>query len=199
MRILIDNGHGIETLGKRSPDSSLVEWHYTREIACAVAMQLRLRGYDALLLTPEEEDISLKERVRRANDHFLRHGIGDVILVSIHVNAAGMGDRWLGARGWCAYTSNGSTRADALATCLYKAAQKHLPTMHLRTDHTDGDPDYEKDFFLLKKTVVPSVLVENLFMDNREDCAFLLSDAGRAAIIALHVDGIISFVQEEGG
>lgn len=36
-------------------------------------------------------------------------------LVSIHANAAGMGDRWYDATGWCAYTSRGNTRADALA------------------------------------------------------------------------------------
>lgn len=197
MRILIDNGHGSNTLGKRSPDGSLQEWHYSREIACAVAMQLRLRGYDALLLTPEDEDISLKERVLRANQHFERYRTGNVILVSIHVNAAGMGDRWLGARGWCAYTSNGHTRADKLASCLYQAAQKYLPDMHLRTDHTDGDPDYEKDFYILKKTLIPSVLTENLFIDNRQDCEFLLSDAGRRAIINLHVDGIIEYIQAQ--
>lgn len=194
MRIYIDNGHGIDTRGKCSPDRSLMEWHYTREIASAVAMNLRLRGYDALLLTPEENDVPLKERVRRVNEAYGRNGMGDIILVSIHVNAAGMGDKWLGARGWCAYTSTGHTEADKLATCLYQAAQKFLPDMHLRTDHTDGDPDFEKDFYILKKTIVPSVLTENCFMDNHQDCEFLLSEAGRRAIINLHVEGIIAYI-----
>ena len=31
--IIIDNGHGINTPGKCSPDKSLLEWKYTREIA----------------------------------------------------------------------------------------------------------------------------------------------------------------------
>ena len=30
MKILIDNGHGRETAGKRSPDGRLLEWAYTR-------------------------------------------------------------------------------------------------------------------------------------------------------------------------
>ena len=67
MKVLIDNGHGIETPGKRSPDGRFREYKYNREIARAVVEHLQLRGYDAELLVPEEEDIPLKERVRRAN------------------------------------------------------------------------------------------------------------------------------------
>ena len=54
MKILIDNGHGSNTPGKRSPDGRFLEYRYTREIAAAVVQHLQYRGYDALLLTPEE-------------------------------------------------------------------------------------------------------------------------------------------------
>ena len=67
MKILIDNGHGIETPGKRSPDGRLREYRYTREIAVAVVSGLEQRSLDAIRLVPEENDIPLKERVRRAN------------------------------------------------------------------------------------------------------------------------------------
>ena len=53
-------------------------------------------------------------------------GRDNVILISVHANAAGRGDRWYDATGWCAYTSRGDTRADVLATCLYEAAKFHL-------------------------------------------------------------------------
>ena len=33
MKVLIDNGHGENTPGKRSPDGRLREWVYSREIA----------------------------------------------------------------------------------------------------------------------------------------------------------------------
>ena len=108
-------------------------------------------------------------------------------------NAAGRGDRWLSARGWCAYTTRGNTRADALATSLYTAAQAHLPGHRLRTDYTDADPDLKKDFYHLRHTLAPAVLVENLFMDNPSDCAFLLSEEGRQALVDLHVDGICAY------
>ena len=110
--------------------------------------------------------------------------------ISIHVKAAGKGREWLNARGWCCFTTRGETRADALATCLYESARAWLPEMLLRTDNTDGDPDMEKDFYILRHTHCPAVLTENLFMDNRDDVAFLESEEGSQAIIDLHVEGI---------
>ena len=98
------------------------------------------------------------------------------------------------ARGWCAYTTRGNTRADALATSLYNAAQAHLPGHRLRTDYTDADPDLEKDFYLLRHTSCPAVLTENLFMDNHEDCSFLLSEEVQQSLVDLHVDGICAYL-----
>lgn len=46
MKILIDNGHGLNILGKRSPDGTLIEAAYTREIGRIVSY-LTDRGYDA--------------------------------------------------------------------------------------------------------------------------------------------------------
>ena len=88
-KILIDNGHGLNTPGKRSPDRQFLEAIYNREIAKRIVAELQNKGYDAELLVPEEEDISLNERVRRANEHCQIHGKSNVILISIHVNAAG--------------------------------------------------------------------------------------------------------------
>ena len=67
MKILIDNGHGIDTPGKRSPDGSLREYAYNREIAAVIVAKLKEMGFDAELLVTEIEDISLKERVARVN------------------------------------------------------------------------------------------------------------------------------------
>ncbi len=106
MKILIDNGHGENTPGKRSPDGRFREYKYNREIARAVVEHLTTRGHDAQLLVPEEEDIPLKERLRRANKLSCQIGspVQETLLVSIHVNAAGSGLMWHNATGWCAYT-----------------------------------------------------------------------------------------------
>ena len=108
--------------------------------------------------------------------------------------AAGNGRKWMNARGWCCYTSRGQTAGDLLATCLYEAASLCLPGHKIRKDYSDGDPDWESDFTILKNTLCASALSENLFHDNPQDFDFLESAPGRQAIIDLHVRGIISFV-----
>ena len=137
MKILIDNGHGRETAGKRSPDGRLLEWSYNREIARRVVAALSSLGLDAELLVPEDEDISLYERCRRVNRLCLQLGKRNVCLVSIHVNAAGHGDKWYNAEGWCCYTTPGQTAGDVLANHLCQAALQNLPGHRMRFDYTD--------------------------------------------------------------
>ncbi len=100
----------------------------------------------------------------------------------------------MSARGWSCYTTKGQTGADELASSLYQAAAEHLPGHKLRMDYTDGDPDIEENFYLLRHTSCPAVLTENLFMDNQDDVAFLESEEGAAAIVRLHVEGIIQYL-----
>ena len=194
MRILIDNGHGIQTKGKRSPDGKLLEYAYTREIARQVVTELKNRGYDSELLVPEEDDISLQERVRRTNAHCQALGKSNVILISIHINAAGDGTQWHTATGWSCYTTKGKTQSDTLATCLYKAAEQILKNLVIRTDYArDGDPDWEENFYILRHTHCPAVLVEQFFMDNKKDFAYLISDEGKRNLIDVIVGGLEAF------
>ena len=76
----------------------------------------------------------------------------------------------------------------------HEAARFHLPGQRLRTNYTDGDPDLEADFYLLRRTLPPAVLVENFFMDSRRDCAFLLSPEGQQAIVNTYVAGICAYI-----
>ena len=194
IKILIDNGHGVNTPGKRSPDGRFREYAWAREIALAIVADCKDLGYDAELLVPEEYDVCLSARCYRANCWCERLGKSNVLLVSIHVNAAGKGDRWYNATGWSAYTCKGQTRSDKLADCLYKQAGIWLPGHRLRMDYSDGDPDIESDFAILKKTACPAVLTENGFQDCEESLLFLESNEGKEATIGLHVDGILDFI-----
>lgn len=194
MKVLIDNGHGINTPGKCSPDKRIREYKYTREIAREVARRLKAQGYDVELLVPEDADIRLGERCNRVNAWCDRLGSKNVCLVSIHLNAAGNG-QWMSARGWEAWTSKGQTQGDKLADCLYDAAKKYLPQgTKIRTDMSDGDRDKESNFTILYRSKCPACLTENLFQDNKEDVEFLLSGAGREAIINLHIEGIKNYI-----
>ena len=201
MKILIDNGHGLNTPGKRSPDGTFLEATYNREIAKRIVAELQNKGYDAELLVPEEEDISLNERVRRVNAACSASsscpaptGHPNVILISIHVNAAGNGTKWMNATGWSCYTSKGQTQSDRLADCLYDAAIKNFPDRRIRTDYSDGDSDWEENFYLLRKTLCVAVLSENFFMDSHSDLEYLQSRVGKQAIVDTHVEGIIDYL-----
>ena len=78
--------------------------------------------------------MSLSERVRRINAHCLALGKKNVIVVSIHVNAAGNGTKWLNATGWSVFTCSGQTESDKLAECLCESAIKNFPGRRIRTD-----------------------------------------------------------------
>lgn len=160
MKILIDNGHGINTPGKRSPDGELLEGIYNREIAQRITTRLQQQGIDAELLVPEDEDISLNDRCLRANKQSIFHGETNVLIISIHCNAASSDGKWHNARGWSVYTSKGQTEADKLADCLATAAYDNLPGEIVRADWSDGDIDIEESFFILSHTLSPAVLTE---------------------------------------
>lgn len=193
MKILIDNGHGSDTAGKRSPDGRLMEYAYTREIARRLENELKAIGYDAERIVTEENDIPLKERCCRVNDICKSLGTGNVILISVHCNAAGDDGKWHTGHGWEAWTSVGNTKADILATHLYAAAERK--GFKTRKDMTDGDPDKEGHLYILKHTLCPAVLTENLFQDNRDDVEYLLSEVGKQTIVKLHVDGVESYIK----
>ena len=194
MLILIDNGHGHNTPGKRSPDGKFLEYAYNREIATRIVADLTDRGYNAQLLVPETEDIPLSERVCRINAHCNTLGKSNVILISIHVNAAGNGSQWLNATGWSCYTSKGQTTSDRIAECFYEAAKKNFPDRRIRTDYSDNDPDWEENFYILRHSLCPAVLTENFFMDNPQDLDYIQSRSGKQAIIDTHVEGITEYL-----
>ena len=197
MKIFIDNGHGLMTAGKRSPDGQFREAFYNREIAKRVVADLVDRGYDAELLVPEDDDVSLEERVRRVNTACFLLGKANVILVSIHVNAAGNGTKWMNATGWSVYTCKGRTSSDKLAECLCESAIKNFPGRRIRTDMSDGDMDWEENFYILRKSLCPAVLTENFFMDCKTDLAYLQSAEGKRAVVITHVEGIVDWLEDE--
>ena len=191
MLVLIDNGHGRDTAGKRSPDGRLLEYAYAREIAVRLERELKARGYDAQRIVPEENDTSLKERCNRANRIYAAAG-KKAILVSIHCNAAGADGKWHDARGWSAYVSrNASKKSKDLACRLIDAAE----TQGLKVRrYSQNEPYWTQNLAICRDTNCPAVLTENLFQDNREDVDYLLSEKGKQTIVELHVQGIMAYL-----
>lgn len=194
MRVLIDAGHGIDTPGKRSPDGVFREYLWNRQVADLVLARLRASGIDADLVVTETNDITLRTRAMRVNRVCDRLGASNVILLSIHSNAAGDGSRWMTATGWECHTTPGNTKSDRLAECMYEAFSHAFPYKRMRRDLSDGDSDKESNFYILAKTRCPAVLLENFFYDNIDECPWLLLDTTKAKIADAIVDGVLRFL-----
>lgn len=201
IHIILGTAHLKSTLGKSSPDKKFYEYKYSREVVKAVSVFLEDLGYDTYIDIPEEDmkltqNQELSKRVNFVNSLCNKYGKDNCIYVSIHVNAAGKDGKWLNATGWECWTSPGKTKADLLAECFYKSAEKNLIGKKLRKDLSDGDSDKEGNLYVLKNTKCPSVLTENFFMDNKEDVKYLLSDVGFHQIVKTHVDGILAYIKD---
>lgn len=196
MKVLIDPGHGIDTPGKRSPDGKFREYLWNRQVADLLLGRLTAMGVDASLVVTETNDISLSTRVQRVNRVCTQLGASDVLLVSIHANAAGDGSAWMNASGWSCYTTKGKTESDSLAECLYDAFEAEFPERKIRKDMSDGDRDWEEDFCVIKKSRCPAVLLENFFYDNREECAWLLQDGTKERIADAIVAGLKKYLKK---
>lgn len=192
MKVLIDNGHGVNTPGKCSPDGRLREYAYAREIAERLEKALKECGVEAIRITPEEYDVSLSERCRRAN----KYGSKGVVLVSIHCNAAGADGKWHDAHGWAAYVSkNASVNSKTLARCLIQAAKDKGLSVR---EYAHQAPYWTQNLAICRDTKCPAVLTENLFQDNKADVDYLLSEEGKQAIVAVHVQGIMDYIKKVG-
>lgn len=196
MKILIDAGHGIDTPGKRSPDGAFREYLWNREIADLVCEDLGIDGYDVSLVVSETNDISLITRVNRVNAVCNKYGKDNVILVSIHSNAAGNGKEWMNANGWSCYTTMGDTKSDILAELLYDSFEMSFPDRKIRKDMQDGDRDWEENFYIIQKSRCPAVLIENFFYDNKEECHWLLQEAVKVRIAMAIGQGIKDYVRQ---
>lgn len=196
MKVLIDPGHGIDTPGKRSPDGKFREYLWNRQVADLLLDRLTAMGIDAFLVVTETNDVPLRNRVIRINSFCNRFGAPNVLLVSIHANAAGDGSAWMGAKGWSCYTTKGKTESDSLAECLYDAFEAEFPERKIRKDMSDGDRDWEEDFCVIKKSKCPAVLLENFFYDNREECAWLLLEGTKVRIADAIVAGLKKFLKK---
>lgn len=194
MKILIDPGHGIDTPGKRSPDGQFLEYLWNRQVADLLLEKLVAMGIDASLVVTETNDVTLRNRVNRVNTICNKVGASNVLLVSVHANAAGNGSSWQNAKGWSCYTSKGKTKSDQVAECLYEAFEEEFPERKIRKDMSDGDRDWEENFYVLEKSRCPAVLLENFFYDNKEECAWMLQEETKRRIASAAAKGIAKYV-----
>ena len=175
MLVLIDNGHGLETPGKRSLDGTFSEAVWTREFAVLLEEKLMAEGITALRITPEDSDTPLNKRVMRVN-HVCELNPGrKILLLSIHCNAANVGyGNWAAARGFNSFVSfNSSVQSRRFASVL----QSNMWHAGYKGNRAFSERGFcVQNLAICRDTKCPAVLAECLYMTNEADLA-LLRDA----------------------
>lgn len=189
---VLDAGHsGVDKNGKyltapakmfTFPDGVTVyEGVINRKIAEIIYLTLEKKQIDFALVYDDVEDTPLSQRVMTADNVYRKDK--RAVYLSIHSNAGG-------GSGFEIFTSPGQTKSDKIANIFCEIYIKNFPQFPFRADKSDGDADKEADFYVLRKTDCPALLVENLFFDNRKDANFLLSEAGQRQIADCIVEAI---------
>lgn len=173
--ILIDAGHG--GIDGGTTFSGVVEKDITLDIAMRVKRILDSKGLPAALTRDRDTDLSrwggpegsrhrrdLIGRVRRATAHR-----GSVFL-SIHVNS----HRSPRQRGGMIFYKEGSVESRRLADLVYQSLSQTHPAGSRRP--------LEGDFYVVRNSNMPAVLVEVGFMSNDQDRALLATAEHRQAL-----------------
>lgn len=172
MKVLIDNGHGLETPGKRSLDGTFREAVWAREFAVLLERKLIAEGITAIRITPEDMDICLDERVCRVNKLCDENPNEDFLLLSIHCNAAAVGyGNWMAARGYNSFVSiNSSAKSRRFASVL----QANMWNAGYKGNRARNERGFcVKNLAICRDTKCPAVLAECLYMTNDADLELL--------------------------
>jgi N-acetylmuramoyl-L-alanine amidase len=198
---LFDPGHGgivdgqYMTSGKRSPlwkdGTQYFEGVGNRQIVQKLIKKCDEHNIYNFDVVASEYDIALSERVKIANQYYKT--LGNCIYVSIHSN----GFSKESANGYSIYTSKGETKSDRIAEVFIDNMVKHFPTHKLRKDTRDGDKDKEAQFYVLRKTRCPAILIENFFMTNYRECKLLMNEEFQNRIVDCHFKSILQ-IEENG-
>lgn len=197
--VIFDNGHAglvngeYLTPGKRSPAwnlGTLYEGAFNRWVVNLTMRELDYAGVPYYHVSPELEDVTIQERVRRANAIFRTNP--DAYLLSIHANAGN-------GTGLEAFTSRGETASDAIAERFLLGLQAEFEGqgMRIRQDLSDGDMDKEAGFYVIRETYGPALLLESGFMDNVNDYALLWSQDYQQALACNLAKTIIELYRNE--
>lgn len=189
---ILDDGHGPETAGKRSPfledGRQFLEHEFNTDVKRRVLALAKKRGFRVINLLPNKEGMGnyLTGRVRRANSI-----VSELprIFVSIHSNAAKVKDQtkdWENrAEGVEVWHYHGSEIGYALARIFSEEIVK-------ATGWGNRGPksNSEGQFYVLRATNMPAILTENGFYNNRRQVSELLDDKVRQSIAEAHISAM---------
>jgi N-acetylmuramoyl-L-alanine amidase len=158
-----------------------------------------LKGIQTVVVSHAWKDISLDSRSNSANQNSAklkkvkRQGNLFEAFFSIHADAHSDTK----ANGFAAWTTKGQNISDNLASRVWEAVAMAIPHKHglrMRSQNSpDGDPDYEKNFSVIRKAAMWSVLFECAFFTNLEDAQRMNNAEFRHDLAVAIVQGLCNF------
>ncbi|OME12790.1 hypothetical protein BSK60_16945 [Paenibacillus odorifer] len=173
--IATDDGHGMETAGKRTPlfadGSYMKENEFNRAVIDKLNVHLKRNNFDVLHVSAGDTDVPLKTRTDLANNT-IPNGFGRPAdaFVSVHANAAG--NTWNSkVKGIEIYYRSGSKEGKKLAQDVQEYLVKGTPLINrgLKTSN----------LHITRESKMPAILIEGGFMDNPDEAKLLMSDTYR--------------------
>lgn len=166
MKILIDPGHGGPDPGACA--NGIRECDYVLGLSRLLMNALRMLGHSAHLTRAADFALGNDKGSDLAARCHIEQSWGPDVFISVHCNASTSP-----ASGFEVWTSVGETQADQVAENILNAFHNAFPLRPIRRDMSDGDGDWESNFYVLRNTRCPAVLVECGFLTNTEEAAWL--------------------------
>lgn len=166
-KIAIDAGHGLNTPGKRClkklDKNETREWVLNDRVADALKTYLESAGHTVIRVddTDGSTDVSLEDRVKKANSKKVD------AYVSVHHNAGVCGGAGGGTVVYVAKSC--SDKSIKMQKAVYEHSVKRA---NLKGNRSDGT--LPSNFYVIKHTKMPAILVECGFMDSSTDIKYIL-------------------------
>lgn len=182
--IYLDAGHAHCTPGKKSPDSSLMEWEFNDYMQNLLEVELKRCGFTVVKVNPNPsigKEVTLAERCNKANSHWINNGKPSALYVSIHANA--FGETWGDVYGTETFVLKKSLQdATKAATSINNRVYKSMSTKNRGVK--------ESNFYVLRETKMSACLLEVGFYTNKAECEKLKDKSKRKVVAKAIANGI---------
>lgn len=179
--IVVDAGHGGADNGASSANG-VQEAGINLQVAKLVESGLREAGFTVVMTRTDENALAPnKKEDMRARKELMRQD-GVAAIVSVHMNKF----RDTTISGPMAFYMKGSDQGEALATCVIEAVCEKIS--HAQRPANPGD------YFVLRESVAPSVIIECGFLSNASDEKKLQNPQHQKLLAEGIVAGIAKYV-----
>lgn len=179
--VAIDAGHGGEDGGAVGSGTGVVEAGLNLEYALALREELYKRGYDVVMTREDGEALGRGKRADMSARRELINSSEADILVSIHMNKFTDSS----VRGSMAFYMEGSSEGEKLATCVIEAV-----CANTGQDKRLANPG---DYYVLRESDMPAVIVECGFLSNKGDETLLQTKEHMTALVSGIADGVAEY------